>query len=197
MISVSGTARMKLPPSADERFDAAVAHALAGFDRVEAALARGIEAVLLREPVERHQLRLLGDADRALALHVGMAAYGEDAGARFADVAAQEQQVAQHLDGEHAGAVLRETHAVAGDGRFGVAVDARRRFDVGPRQARAGLDVRPLELAHGRAKASKPLVSRAMKSTSIARSPPLAFASSSMASSAFDMPTSAARSPPG
>ena len=49
--------------------------------------------------------------------------------------------------------------------------------------------MRPLELrAWSRRTPRSRWCSRAMKSTSIARSPPLAFASSSMASSAFDMP---------
>ena len=53
----------------------------------------GVEIILLGESIERHQFRLLGDADGALALHVRMAAYRQNAGAGFADVAAQSSRL--------------------------------------------------------------------------------------------------------
>ena len=60
------------------------------------------------QSVVGHHRRLLGDADGALALHVGMAAHRADAGALPADVAAQEQQVRHHLAGLDALAMLRQ-----------------------------------------------------------------------------------------
>ena len=75
------------------------------------------------ELVERHQLGLLGDADGALALHVGVAAHRADAGAGLADIAAQQQQVDEHLHVLDAVAVLRQPHAVDADHALG----ARRR----------------------------------------------------------------------
>jgi hypothetical protein len=53
--------------------------------------------------------------DRALALHVGVAAHRADAGARLADVPAQQEQVDQHLHVLHAVAVLGQAHAVHAD----------------------------------------------------------------------------------
>ena len=97
----------------NERLHAAVAHGLAGSDRVEATLARGVEAVLLGEAIERDELGLFRDPDRALTLDIRMASDRKNAGAGFADVAAHEQQIAQHLDREHARTVLRQAHAVA------------------------------------------------------------------------------------
>ena len=83
----SGIARTKLPPSPMNAFTLPGQNALAGLDRVHALGARRIEAELLRDLVERHELGLLGDADRTLALDVGVAADGRDAGAVAADVA--------------------------------------------------------------------------------------------------------------
>src|SRR5687768_6820015 len=60
--------------------------ALARLDRVHAGPTRRLEAVELVEPVERHEVRLLGDADRALALHVRVPPHGADPGARPADI---------------------------------------------------------------------------------------------------------------
>src|SRR5690606_1575474 len=73
---------------ADEAPDAAIEDAFAGFDRVHAILARRLEAELPTQVVDRYLHRLFGDADGALALHVGMAAHRQDAGTFLAHVAA-------------------------------------------------------------------------------------------------------------
>ena len=54
----------------NKRLYAAVAHSFAGSHRVEATLARGVKAVLLREALERNELGLFRDSDRALALDI-------------------------------------------------------------------------------------------------------------------------------
>jgi hypothetical protein len=82
---------------ADEGVRTAFEHALAGLHRVQPLLARRLEVVELGELVQRRELGLFGDADGALALHVRVAAHRADARARPADVAAQQQQVGQHL----------------------------------------------------------------------------------------------------
>ena len=51
------------------------------------------------ELFERHLFGLLGDADRALSLNVGMTANRADAGAGAADIAAQQSEVDQRLNG--------------------------------------------------------------------------------------------------
>ncbi len=78
------------------------------------------------DAVEHSRARLLGDADRAIALHVGMAAQRADAGARLADIAAQQQQIGDLLDIAGAMAVLGDAHAVGDDRRVGLRIDARR-----------------------------------------------------------------------
>ena len=121
-----------------EGVDLAGQDRLAGLDRVQPGLARRLEPVLLRQLVHRHQLRLLGDADGALALHVGVAAHRRDAGAVATDVAAQQQQVHQHLHRLDAGPVLRQPHAVDPDRRLRGGIDATRRLHRRARQAGLG-----------------------------------------------------------
>src|SRR5262245_31522762 len=115
----------------NERFPPAIAHSFAGSHRVEATLARGAKAVLFSEAVERDELWLFRDPNRALALDIRMASHRKDAGPGLADVATHEQQIAQHLDSEHPRTVLRQAHAIADDNGLGFAIDARRQFDGG------------------------------------------------------------------
>ena len=79
---------------------------------IEAFLLRRLEAVELLELVDGHEARLFRDADRALALDVGVAANRQDAGAGLADIAAQQQQIDQHLHVLDAVDLLRQAHAV-------------------------------------------------------------------------------------
>ena len=156
-----------------------------------------LEAVELLQLVERHQFGLFGDADRALALDVGVAAHRADAGAGLADIAAQQQQVDHHLDGLDALAVLREAHAVDDDDRFGARHRPRRRP---PSRRASGRSARSSSAQSLRAtkaaNSSKPWVCSAMKAWSSTRGPPSASAASSASNSALQMPVMAAMSPP-
>src|SRR6185437_1872223 len=86
--------------------------ALGSLDAIEPLIHRGLKPVELLEPVVRHELRLFGDADRALALDIGMAADRQDAGTGPANIAAQQQQVDQHLDILDAADLLGQPHSV-------------------------------------------------------------------------------------
>ena len=79
--------------------------------------------------IERRKLRLLGDADGALALHVGMAAHRQDVSAGPADVAAKEEQVRDHLDILRALKLLGDAHAVDAKAGFALGVSAGRLLD--------------------------------------------------------------------
>src|SRR5262245_18535854 len=79
-----------------------------------------------------------------------MAAYRKNARSGFANVAAQERQIAKHLDRENTGTVLREAHAIENDNRLRIAIDPCCRFYGRTTQARARLDVRPLKVVHAR-----------------------------------------------
>ena len=96
------------------------------------------------EPVEQRVRGHLGDADRAVALHVGMAAHGADAGALAADIAAQQSEVGELLDVLRAVAVLGDAHAIDDDGALGLGIRHRRRTRRSRRgQAGPALDVVP------------------------------------------------------
>src|SRR4029079_4828142 len=79
-----------------------------------------------------------------------MTAYRKNARSGLANVAAHEQQIAQHLDRENTGTVLREAHAITGDNGLGVAVDTCCRFYGRTAQTRARSDLRPLKVLHAR-----------------------------------------------
>src|SRR5262245_19309154 len=60
----------KISAERNERFHAAVTHGLASADRIEATLARWVEAVLLGKAVEGHQIMLFGNPDGPLTLNI-------------------------------------------------------------------------------------------------------------------------------
>src|SRR5678815_1339941 len=95
MMSVSGMARMKLPPSEMNAF-ALPSRTASQVPTVSRPRSRGVKAVLLSEAIERDELGFFRDPDRALALDIRMASHRKDAGPGLADVAAHEQQIAQH-----------------------------------------------------------------------------------------------------
>ena len=127
----------------DEGLDLAGQDALAGLDRVHALFARRIEAELLGDLVERRELGLLGDADRALALDVRVASDRRDSRAFATDVALEQQQVDEHRDVLEPMHVLGEAHAVDADDALGLDIDLRRLFDRLAREAGLGLDLFP------------------------------------------------------
>src|SRR5436853_7839155 len=95
-----------------ERLDLAAEDALAGLNRVQPFLSWGLEPELLCELVERHQFRLLGNADGSLALYIGMAPHGRQTGAVSADIAFEQKHIQQHRDIVEAMNVLCPSHAV-------------------------------------------------------------------------------------
>ena len=114
--------RGKVAAHGKEHAPRAVAHRFDGTDGVIAMFARHVEAKHLFQPIEKRGCGLLVDAHCPVALHVAMAAHRARAGARAADVAAQEQQVDDHLDGRHRVLVLRDPHAPASDHAAGLEV---------------------------------------------------------------------------
>ena len=110
--------------------------------------ARHGKAEDLLQPIEERRCGLFVDAHRPVALHIAVAAHWARAGARAADIAAQEQQVDDHLDGRHRMLVLRDPHAPAGDDAAGLDVCIAGLADFVFRQARFGLDGGPRFGAH-------------------------------------------------
>ena len=184
-------ARTKLPPRPTNALTLPSQHALAGLDRAMPFSRGGSKPYSSVELVERHELRLFGDADRALALHVGVAAHRADAGAGLADIAAQQQQIASICTFCDALAMLGQAHAVDAD--HGASRARRRRAAAsrcGARRGPTALDLVPVRLrARASANASKPCVCSAMKACveHARRCRPLD-ASSSASISALQMP---------
>ena len=99
----------------DEAFTLSVGIAFAGIDGVQPFSRGGSKPNSSFELVERHELGLLGDADRPLPLDIGVAAHRRDAGAGPADIAPQQQQVDEHCHVVEAVDVLGQPHAVDAD----------------------------------------------------------------------------------
>ena len=124
-----GNCADEIAAETDEALDLARQEALAGLHGVHSLLARRIEAEELGDLVERRELGLLGDADRALALDVRMASDRRDSRAFATDVALEQQEVDKHLDGLDPVYMLGEAHAVVADHAFGLDIALRRLFD--------------------------------------------------------------------
>ena len=119
-----------------KNLDPAVAHLPDGFHGVHAVLTRRVEAELLAQGVQERRRHLLPDAHGPVALDVAVPADGRGAGAGLADVAAQQQQVDDLLDGGHALLVLRDAHGPGDDHLLGPQVAVRELVDLLGPQAR-------------------------------------------------------------
>ncbi|OMP12944.1 hypothetical protein COLO4_02540, partial [Corchorus olitorius] len=135
-----GRGRCKVAAHGEEHARGALLHRLDGADGVVAVFARDFESKHLLQPIEEGRGWLLVNAHRAVALHVAVAAHRARTGARAPDVAAQEQQVDDHLDRRDRMLVLRDAHAPAGDDAAGLDVRVAGLADFVFRQARFGFD---------------------------------------------------------
>ena len=118
-----GRGRGEVAAQREEHAAAAVQHQPYRFDGVDAVGARRLEAEHLLQPVEQRGRRLFPDAHAAVALHVAVAAHRAGARAFTPQVAAQQQQVDQHLYGGHRMRVLGDAHAPADDAALRADVD--------------------------------------------------------------------------
>ena len=128
---------------ADQRLGPAFGDRQYRCHRIVAVLGRWFEAVGAADAVQQRCVGFLGDAHRAVALHVGMPAQRTDARTRLADVAAHQQQVGDLLHVVHAVAVLGDAHAVADDHPLGLRVHRGGGFDLRTRQSRIAFDRLP------------------------------------------------------
>ncbi len=113
-----GNSTDEIAAEAHEGLDLAGQNALACIDGVEPLVARRLETIHLSQLVQRHQFRLLSNADSALTLYIRMAAHGRDAGALAADIALHQQQVDEHGHIFKAMHLLGQPHAINADGTF-------------------------------------------------------------------------------
>ena len=128
--SGSDIATARLPPRQTSALESPVPDRLDGFDRVVALVARRLESEHARYSVQKVIVRNLGDADGAVALHVGMAAQRGDAGALAPDIAAEQQQIGDLLHVAGAVAMLGDAHAVTDDDPLRLGVDVAGGFDI-------------------------------------------------------------------
>ncbi len=146
--SQSGIAADMLPPRPTNTFTSPrTAWLPARVTTLWPVLARRLEAEAVLQPVEELGRRHLGDADRAVALHVGMAAHRAQAGAvrrgRYCRAAAARLASCWTFCG--AVAVLGDAHAEDEDGPLGLGVGGGRRSSMSAaRQAGDRFDIRPL-----------------------------------------------------
>ena len=139
-----GNGADEIPAEADEPANLAAQNSLAGLDRVASLVPRRLETELLGQLVQRRQFRLLSDSDGSLALHVRMASYRAGTCAGLADVAAEQQQIAGHMDVLHAETMLRQSHAIDQDHGLCLSVGLGGGFDVGARKRCLGFDLGPI-----------------------------------------------------
>ena len=107
----------------EEDLAVAVAHLFDRAHHVHAGFARRLEAVDVAQLVEQGGRWLFPDAHGAIALHIAVTADRARARAGSADIAAQQEQVHDHLDRRDRMRVLRDAHAPAGDHALGADVD--------------------------------------------------------------------------
>ncbi len=96
-----------------------------------ALVARRLESEHAGQPVQKRIVRNLGDPDRAIPLHVRMAAQRRDARALAPDIAAEHQQIGDLLNIACAVAMLGDPHAVIDDDALGLGVDFADGLDIG------------------------------------------------------------------
>jgi hypothetical protein len=105
----------KVASNGHENLDPAVAHLPDGFHRVCPVLPRRIKAEFLAQRVQESGRHLLPDAHGPVPLDVAVPADRRGAGTGFADVAAEQEQVDDLLDGGHGLLVLRDAHGPGDD----------------------------------------------------------------------------------
>ena len=132
----------------DEALHLALEQAFAGLDRVEPLLLRNREAVKFLELFDRDELGLLGDADRSLALDIGMSPDRRNPGPLLAHHAAHEEEVAQHVDILDSVPMLGKAHPIIADDAACLGIDTADMFEIGSGKARASLDLTPVGVSN-------------------------------------------------
>ena len=105
---------------------------------------RGLKTQGLFNFLQKARRGFLRDTHRAVALHIGVPAQRAYAGARFTQIAAQHQQIAQRAHVFSAGIVLGDAHAIRDDGGIGFGIGRRDLFQRCAREPAVAFDQRPL-----------------------------------------------------
>ena len=120
----------KIAAHRDEDLHLASDHGLERSHDVMPVLAGRLEAEAALQPIQKLVGRYLRDPDRAVALHIGMAADGAKPCTLAPDMAAKQGEVGKLLDISRAVAVLCDAHAIDDDRALSLHVGLRGMLDV-------------------------------------------------------------------
>ena len=126
-----------------QRFDAALLHGYDRFDRIDARLSRRAERENPFETVEKVLRGQFRDPHGPVTLYIGVAPHWTRPCAWTADVAPQQEQIDDRLDGFHTANVLGQTHGPGADDGVGLHVNGCGAFNVSLADARLGNDPVP------------------------------------------------------
>ncbi len=116
----------EIAAEADKGLRAAIQHGADGAQHIVAIFARRLEnRTHARQGVQEGNWRLFIDADRAIALHIAVAADRAEAGARPPEIAPQQHEIGDLADRDDRMPVLRHTHRPGADDILGVACRCR------------------------------------------------------------------------
>ena len=118
-------------------------HRLHCLYRIVAVFCGWFEAQYRLDFFEKAAGGFLGDADRPVALNIGVPAQRTNTRARLANVAAQQQQVTDQPDVRSAFVVLGDTHAIGHDGGIGLGIGGSYFLHVRLEQSAGKFDSRP------------------------------------------------------
>src|SRR6266851_2957205 len=120
----------KIAAKTDQSLRAPVPNRLDRFERVVALVARRFKSEDAAYCVQKRITWNLSNADRAISLHVGVAAQRRNAGALATDISAEHQQIGDLLHIARAVAMLGDPHAVIDDDPLRLGVDIAYELDI-------------------------------------------------------------------
>src|ERR1700674_978010 len=125
-----GHRNVKIAAKTDQSLRAPIAERLDSFDRVVALVAWRVEAEDASYSVQKLIIRNLGNADRAVSLHIRVAAQRRNAGALAPDIAAEHQQIGDLLHIAGTVTMLGDPHAIVNDDPLRLGVDIAGELDI-------------------------------------------------------------------
>src|ERR1700692_4237638 len=120
----------KVAAKTDQSLRAPVPDRLNGFDRVVALVARRLEPEYAGYCVQKRICRDLDNADRAISLHIRVAAERRNASALAPDITAEHQQIGDLLHVAGAMTMLGDPHAIIDDDPLRLGVDIADDLDI-------------------------------------------------------------------
>ena len=130
----------KVAAETDQGLGSPIPDCLDSFDGVVALVARRFESEYAGNSVQQFIARNLGNADRAVSLHIRVPPQRRNAGALAPDIAAKHQEIGDLLNISRAMAMLGDPHAVIDDDPLRLGIDVSDVLDFRSRQTRGLLD---------------------------------------------------------